>query len=123
MPFPVYALIDGNILAAINHYVIQHEPAGHFVMAVLKNDLHEAFKRADENNTTHLFHVVCYCHNEIPSSCWGSPMEVGKWLNTKTPSNIRVPESPKEMQRQVAMGIWNTHAWKIEEGKHAKTSI
>ncbi len=123
MPFPDYRLIDDDILVAINRYVIQHEPAGHFITALLKNDLKEAFGRANENNSAHMFHVVSYCYNEIPSSCWGSPMEVAKWLEIKTPSNITVPESPKEMLRQIAMGIWNSHYWKIEEKKRAITRI
>lgn len=121
MPFPDYRLIDDPVLEGINRYVIQHEPAGHFIMAVLQNDLQEAFGRADENNCTFMFHVVSYCHNEIPGGCWGSPMQVGKWLKIEEPFAGTVPENPKEMLRQIAMGIWNSHYWKIEEKKHAET--
>ena len=127
MPFPDYSLINDAILEAINRYVIQHEPAGHFVMAVLKNDLHEAFSRADENNSQHMFHVVSYCHNEIPGGCWGSPMEVAKWLEipkeqwASRGGMCTVPENPKEMLRQIAMGIWNSHYWKNEVREHART--
>ena len=123
MPFPNYSLIHGDILAAINRYVIQHEPCGQFVMAVLKNDLQEAFGRADGNNSTHMFHVVSYCYNEIPGGCWGSPMKVAQWLEIKNPFTSAVPENPKEMLRQIAMGIWNSYFWKIEEKKHAETSV
>ncbi len=120
MPFPDYRLIDGPVLEAINHYVIQHEACGHFVMAVLKNDLQEAFSRADENNSQYMFHVVSYCYNEIPGRCWGSPMKVAQWLEIKNPFTSSVPENPKEMLRQISMGIWNSHHWKIEEKKYAE---
>lgn len=123
MPFPDYRLIDDEILTAINRYVIQHEPAGHFVMAVLKNDLQEAFARADDNNSTFMFHVVSYCHNEIPGSCWGSPMKIAQWLERKQPWTGSCPESPKEMLRQIAMGIWNSHTWKNEVKKLAETRV
>ena len=123
MPFPDYRLINDEILAAINRYVIQHEPCGHFVMAVLKNDLQEAFARADENNATHMFQVVSYCYNEIPGGCWGSPMKVAQWLGYKNPFTGTVPESPKEMLRQIAMGIWSSHTFKAEEKKRATTRV
>jgi hypothetical protein len=41
---------------------------GDFLTAVVKNDLHEAFARADETNIKHMWTYLCFLHNEVPIS-------------------------------------------------------
>lgn len=123
MPFPNYGLINPVILEGINRYVLLHEKKGHFLTAVLCNNLKEAFYRADDNNTEHMFHVVSYCYNEIPSVCWGSPEEVKAWLEMpKEQWDLyprTIPENPREMLRQMSQCIWNSHTFKNEVEREA----
>jgi len=66
--------------SAIDRYVASGIPPGGFLLAVLQNDLKEAFARADEGNTRDMFEIVSYCYNNIPSVAWGSPAAVLAWL-------------------------------------------
>jgi hypothetical protein len=53
---------------------------GHFLLAVLSNDLAEACKRADEENRHALFQYVYVLTNYAPSAAWGSPERVNAWI-------------------------------------------
>jgi len=64
----------------IDRYVNEHYPVGHFLTAVLSNDLVGAFSRADDHNLRAMMDIVSYCYNDIPSTCWGNPEKVKKWL-------------------------------------------
>lgn len=106
-----YHLISGRILDAINRYALLHERKGHFLTAVLGNNLREALARADGENYPVLLQIVSYCHNEIPGNCWGSPAKVKAWLEMppdKWNPNLSAPEGTKEMARQDELGIWGT---------------
>ena len=61
-------------------YVRYHQPPGHFLRAVLSNDLKEAFGRADEQSRAGMFAIVRWLYNDAPSICWGSPQLVKDWL-------------------------------------------
>jgi hypothetical protein len=75
-----YDKIKPETIAGINRYVAMHCPTGDFLRAVLCNDLKEAVARADDENIKVLPEIVCYCYNEIPHNCWGSPEKVNAWL-------------------------------------------
>ncbi len=113
-----YFLVSDDILAAINRYALHHERRGHFLTAVLENDLLEAFGRADPENEKVLHQIVVYCYNEIPSSSWGSKDKVKAWLEMppeKWIDGARAPETQAELARQKEAGIWGS-AW-TEEGR------
>lgn len=74
-----YAIIPPAIRDAIDRWVRDSIPGGHFTMAVLANDLHEAVARADENSLHALHSIVAYVYNEIPSAAWGSPEKLRAW--------------------------------------------
>jgi hypothetical protein len=60
---------------------IEHGIApGGFMMAVLENNLAEAFGRADYVNTHCMASWVAWLYNDAPSSCWGSPERVAAWI-------------------------------------------
>jgi hypothetical protein len=75
-----YDKINPNIIASIRRYADEHCPTGGFLEAVLSNDLKEAVGRADDENIRVIPEIVCYCYNEIPNRCWGSPERVRAWL-------------------------------------------
>jgi hypothetical protein len=52
---------------------------GHFLCAVLRNDLRGAIERADEENVRRLKDYVVYLYNYAPTGCWGSPARFDDW--------------------------------------------
>lgn len=56
---------------------------GHFLTAVLSNDLRGAFEHADQENTANVGAYVAFLYNHADSRCWGSKEKVEKWIDTK----------------------------------------
>jgi len=98
---PDKTLIEERFKETIDAWVADGRPTGHFIAAVLSNDLREAIGRADEQALDNLPHIVAYIFNDCPSSCWGSPQKVrdyAKW--------IAKPENQAEIARvQKARGF------------------
>lgn len=61
------------------YYIAEGKPTGHFLTAVLTNDLKEACNRADDDNKDRLYDYVFFLYNNAPSACWGSPENVAEW--------------------------------------------
>lgn len=111
-----YGQIRKNIIEGMNRFVCYHRGVGHFLTAVLSNDMREAFGRADADNQKTMFQIVSYCHNEIPGNCWGTPEKVKRWIEQgegSTP-HLTAPENPKEINRQTTAGIWCVTQFKQE---------
>ncbi len=72
-----------DVKESLQRYVDEGCPTGGFLLAVLENNLCEAFGRADENNLCAMFEIVSYIYNNLPGSCWGSKTKVNTWLETK----------------------------------------
>jgi len=72
--------IPEHVMCSLCAYIEEHRHVGHFLTAVLQNDLKEAVGRADDHNLANLPAYVGYLYNEAPSSCWGSPEKVKEWL-------------------------------------------
>ena len=70
------------IKAALDRWAAKGHPTGHFVQAVLKNDLMEAVGRADDYSRKALREICMYVHNELPSGCHGSSEKVRAWAET-----------------------------------------
>ena len=56
---------------------------GHFLQAVICNDLTEAIGRADDDNISNLAAYVSYLYNEADSRCWGSEEKMEAWIAAK----------------------------------------
>jgi hypothetical protein len=69
------------IFKALKAHVVDHQPVGHFVTAVLENDLKQAILRADPDSLAALKRIVLFCYNDIPSPAWGSPEKIQAWLS------------------------------------------
>jgi len=61
-------------------YVRHGVRPGHFLLAILSNDLAEACKRADPDNQRALYDYFYVLHNYTPSECWGQPSAVNAWI-------------------------------------------
>lgn len=73
-------VIPGHMLDSLRGYIEHGCPVGHFLTAVLENDLAEACARADDDNMRVIPAYVAYLYNEAPGACWGSPENVSAWL-------------------------------------------
>ncbi len=112
-----FGLIRRNIVEGMNRFVLLHQPVGHFLTAVLSNNLREAFARADNENQKTMFQIVSYCHNQIPGNCWGTPEKVKAWVEMKPKDfpNSEAPTENKERQRQDREVIWGSTKFNIEK--------
>lgn len=72
-----------HIRGGVESYIEHHRAVGHFLTAVLSNDLREACARADQINRYRLFDIVDWLYNEAPRACWGSPESVDAWLEKR----------------------------------------
>jgi len=75
-----YPMIPMETLASLHRYAEHGIPTGDFLQAVLSNDLHESFVRADVGNAAVLPQIVRFCYNVLPSDSWGSREKVADWL-------------------------------------------
>lgn len=65
--------------ANIDAWVRYGQPGGHFLTAVLENNLSAAIGHGDLDNLAALHHIVSYLYNRCPGACWGSPEKVKEW--------------------------------------------
>lgn len=67
----------------VRRYVEQHEPVGGFLLAVLANNLVEAFAHADSINSARMYDWANWLYNDAPRACWGSHEIVTAWIAEK----------------------------------------
>lgn len=63
----------------IERYVLYGVPNGGFLDAVFKDQLSEAFGRADGENQLVMKQYVLLMYNDLPVGCWGSKESVKQW--------------------------------------------
>ncbi len=75
--------IPYRMMGGLREYAKNHIEPGHFLTAVLENNLKDAVDRADDENLENLPAFVAYCWNELPINCWGSREKVQAWLKRR----------------------------------------
>lgn len=68
-----YAAIPESTKYALTQWAIRAQKPGSFVEAVLRNDLHDAFDKADTGNLVALQLIVSWVHCELPTDAWLAP--------------------------------------------------
>lgn len=74
-----YSQLPEHMRDGMRLHVEEGGTTGHFLTAVLENDLAEASLRADDVNRTNLHRYVSFLYWQAPQSCWGSPEKVKAW--------------------------------------------
>ncbi len=69
-----------NHADSFERYIERRCPFGHFLTAVVENDLFEACNRADAENRLLLAEYVKWLYNYAPTGCYGSREKVEAWL-------------------------------------------
>jgi hypothetical protein len=74
---------------------------GSFLEAVIRNQLVEAFHRADSNNVELMYDIVGWMYRNAPGACWHYPENVKHWLarggrsgRGARPEDLPDPEEP-----------------------------
>ena len=71
--------IPERMMPGIKRYIEEGIIPGHFLQAVISNNLSEACGRADDENMKNLPAYVAYFYNEAPATCWGSKERMQSW--------------------------------------------
>lgn len=90
MPNPSYTgsptadwnLIPPQMVGGLRRYVEHGIQPGHFLTAVLCNDLVEAVARADAYNVRLLANYANFLYNDLPGDCWGSRAKFDAWCKS-----------------------------------------
>ena len=72
--------IPERMRGGIVRYILDGVEPGHFLSAVLTNDLTGAFGRADDENVRLIGDYIKFFYNYAPSGCWRSPENFKEWL-------------------------------------------
>jgi hypothetical protein len=98
---PVPYMTDGLKL-----YVERGILPGDFLIALLSNDLLEAYRRADDNNTAAMRDWASFLHNQLPRGCHGSREAVQAWckagglgVGASSKGSTKTEEATEEMYK------------------------
>jgi len=83
-----YSLLPEHLRDGMRRYVEHGIRPGHFLTAVLENDLLEAFNRADETSAYALKNIAEFLQCQLPMECYGSFEAVNRWVNGKTKERL-----------------------------------
>lgn len=71
-------MLPKHILDSI-HFYVETGKCGHCIEAIASNNLVNVVGRADSEYEKHLFEIVRYFYNKLPSDCWGSAEKVKEY--------------------------------------------
>jgi len=82
-PAPFWCGIPDYMQDGLALYLLRGVSPGHFLSAVLSNDLKEAIARADDTNCRVLREYMVFLYNNSPAhACYGSPEKVAAWIKS-----------------------------------------
>lgn len=70
---------DGLIVGLVRYVTHGYRP-GHFLRAVLENNLMDAMARADFDSRLALHGICVFIYNDLPAKAHGSPARVDQWI-------------------------------------------
>ena len=76
-----YSRLPDYMREGMRLYIEHGVPVGHFLTAVLENNLMEAYGRADDTNAAAMHEYAAFLYNEAPRASHGSREAVSKWMN------------------------------------------
>ncbi|TMJ05799.1 MAG: hypothetical protein E6G97_02000 [Alphaproteobacteria bacterium] len=80
-----YSVVDWSLVPehcrdGLRRYLEHGKVPGHFLTALLRNDLRETCARADHVNLQRLGDYVKFLYNFAPRDSWGSPENFDAWV-------------------------------------------
>jgi hypothetical protein len=86
-----YQQVPTHLRDGLRNYIECHVEVGHFLTAVLSNDLCNAVGHGDPESIATLAQLVRWLYNEAPGPCWGSPEAVREWLAPRQQELVELP--------------------------------
>jgi hypothetical protein len=77
---PNHQILPAEVCDSLKRYIELRIRPGHFLSAVLCNDLTQAVARADPTNLSQLPDYVKWLYNHAPGNSWGSRDRFEAWL-------------------------------------------
>lgn len=74
-----YRDVPTFLLNKLDAYGREGMALGHFLTAIVENDLNAAFAHADGENRPHIGALTKYVYNQLPGICWGSRERVARY--------------------------------------------
>ena len=71
--------VPNHLASGFALYLVCGIRPGGYCLAVLENNLREAYAMGDEASLAGQRKTVTWLWNEVPASCWGSPEKVAAW--------------------------------------------
>lgn len=75
-----YSKLPTGLQGGVKRYIEHGINPGHFLSAIIDNNLKEACARADDINRHLLFDICSWFYNEAPAQCWGSREKHERWI-------------------------------------------
>lgn len=76
----IWNRLPAHCREALRRYVDDGTPPGHFLTALLSNDLNSTFARADDTNRPAIYDYLLWLYNWSPAGCHGSPENFENWI-------------------------------------------
>lgn len=76
---PYHAFPVAGLAGGVQRWIEHGIPPGHFLSAIISNDLLEAFRRADDSTASAMKSIVIWFYRFAPCGCWGSPTALSEW--------------------------------------------
>jgi len=95
--------IPMRMMSIIEMYIENGIIPGHFLQAIICNDLHKALAHADSENLRNIPAYPMFFYNQTPGLCWGSKekmlawSEQGGYLKIKRKEPVSEPVVPSEV--------------------------
>lgn len=99
------SVIPKHMMEKIREYIFEHHPVGHFLTAVICNDLKDAVGKADDENLPNLAAYVGFFYNEAPGTCWGSKEKMDQWLASPPTGRERLETEDTGMKSSSDEGV------------------
>ena len=82
-----YSGLPASLQGGVKRYIEQRQTPGHFLSAVICNDLQGAIAHFSIQEGHSLRDIVVWFYNNAPSTCWGSREKMDAWLNSTGENN------------------------------------
>jgi hypothetical protein len=70
-----------RVQAQLLAYVEMYAPPGHFLAAVMRNDLAAAYLHAQPGDVAEIPLILAWLNTHAPVKCWGSSAAVASWVD------------------------------------------
>jgi hypothetical protein len=95
-------MIKRSTIEALQRYYVEGIEPGHFLCAVLGNNLMESLRCADEENRASLLEIVWLIYNEMPKSAWGSELAIASWMSLSNEVRAQIVEARRNATPRLA---------------------